>query len=119
MKSKKEIEQLAIKHANLKPNFDRAEEEYYNSGAINAYESFMHGYTQCQQDMADVMEDFLEYVRDNYTGFGAPHLVHNKGGQRKTKAIVEDFINSLNKQELPIINGSYGCTIETLKNKQD
>ena len=31
----------------------------------------------------------------------------------------EDFINSLNKQDLPIINGSYGCTIETLKNKQD
>ena len=27
--------------------------------------------------------------------------------------------NSLNKQDLPIINGSYGCTIETLKNKQD
>jgi hypothetical protein len=53
MKTKEEIEQLAIKHANLKPNFDRAEEEYYNSGAINAYESFMHGYTQCQEDMAD------------------------------------------------------------------
>jgi hypothetical protein len=53
MKSKEEIEQLATKHANLKPNFDRAEEEYYNSGAINAYESFIKGYTQCQEDMAD------------------------------------------------------------------
>jgi hypothetical protein len=52
MKTKEEIKQLAIKHANLKPNFDRAEEEYYNSGAINAYESFMQGYTQCQEDMA-------------------------------------------------------------------
>lgn len=38
---------------------------------------------------------FLEYVRDNYTGVGAPHLVHNKGGQRKTKAIVQDYIQSL------------------------
>ena len=60
---------------------------------------FIDGYTQCQEDMADVMENFLEYVRDNYTGFGAPHLVHNKGGQRKTKAIVEDFIETLNKQD--------------------
>ena len=58
---------------------------------------FIDGYEKCQENMADVMENFLEYVRDNYTGFGAPHLVHNKGGQRKTKAIVEDFINSLNK----------------------
>ena len=53
MKSKEEIEQLAIEHAHLKPNFDRVEEEYYNIGAINAYESFIRGYTQCQKDMAD------------------------------------------------------------------
>lgn len=60
---------------------------------------FIDGYEKCQENMADVMENFLEYVRDNYTGFGAPHLVHNKGGQRKTKAIVEDFIESLNKRD--------------------
>jgi hypothetical protein len=83
MKSKEEIEQLSFKS--------------YGDTLLKG--SFIHGYTQCQEDMADVMEDFLEYVRDNYTGFGAPHLVHNKGGQRKTKAIVEDFINSLNKQD--------------------
>ena len=71
-----------------------------------AENGFIKGYTQCQEDMADkkyTEEDlglFLEYVRDNYTGVGAPHLVHNKGGQRKTKAIVEDFIKSLNKQAL-------------------
>lgn len=35
---------------------------------------------------------FLEYVRDNYTGVGAPHLVHNKGGQRKTAVITEEFV---------------------------
>jgi len=98
MKSKKEIEQLAIQdfkfwqdcgHYELS---DLKSTDYY-------YDGFTNGYTQCQEDMADVMEDFLEYVRDNYTGFGAPHLVHNKGGQRKTKAIIEDFINSLNKQD--------------------
>ena len=32
---------------------------------------------------------------------------------------IDDYIKSLNKQDLPIINGSYGCTIETSKNKQD
>ena len=35
------------------------------------------------------------------------------------KRVVTNLENILNKQDLPIINGSYGCTIENLKNKQD
>ena len=96
MKSKEEIEGLAIEHAHLKPNFDRVEEEYYNIGAINAYESFIHGYTQCQEDMADKIKkqiyDFTvdlkectsTYVKQNCEGaiFGLNRL-----------------LNSLNKQD--------------------
>ena len=37
------IEEAARIHANLKEGFDRAEEEYYNHEAINAYESFKAG----------------------------------------------------------------------------
>ena len=76
MKTKEEIEQLAIKHANLKPNFDRAEEEYYNSGAINAYESFMHGYTQCQQDMAK--QEKVDVVCPKCKGVNE-YLISDKG----------------------------------------
>lgn len=64
-------------------------------------EAYKKGYNQALEDNKEkkyTEEDlglFLEYVRDNYTGMGAPHLVHNKGGQRKTKAIVQDYIQSL------------------------
>lgn len=53
MKTPEEIEKMAADHAHLKPNFDRADEEYYNVTGINAYESFIKGYTQCQQDNSD------------------------------------------------------------------
>ena len=76
MKTKEEIEQLAIKHANLKPNFDRAEEKYYNSGAINAYESFMHGYTQCQEDTAVKLTQLKEAINKHtwYDEDGFPQV---------------------------------------------
>jgi hypothetical protein len=84
MKSKKEIEQLAIKHANLKPYFDRAEEEYYNSGAINAYESFMHGYTQCQEDMQKDVE-YWQGESDHW--------------YQQAMEMADKYNNSLNKQD--------------------
>lgn len=92
MKSKEEIEQLKVEIYRDIQGGIGGDYGFFSVG-------FNIGYSQCQEDMADVMENFLEYVRDNYTGFGAPHLVHNKGGQRKTKAIVEDFIESLNKRD--------------------
>lgn len=58
-----------------------------------------------KKDMADkkyTEEDmcaFIEFTRNNYTGFGLPHLVYNKGRQEKTKQIFERFIQSLNKQD--------------------
>jgi len=83
MKSKEEIEGLAIEHAHLKPNFDRVEEEYYNIGAINAYESFIRGYTQCQEDMAIEIAE-LKIICQEYS--------------KDVKAL-NDMLNSLNKQD--------------------
>jgi len=88
MKTQEEIEQLATEHANLKPNFDRVEEEYYNSGAINAYESFIKGYTKCQEDMAD--KKYTE--EDMIKSFMAGVNCESRNGKN-----FEQFINQLNK----------------------
>ena len=121
MKSKKEIEQLAIKHANLKSNFDRAEEEYYNSGAINAYESFIKGYTQCQKDNdwtkgceceSSIGQTWccnqcgLPYdTRKTYKNYTEADMreAFNKGALYGSEHLntyyFEELINSLNKQD--------------------
>ena len=91
MKSKEEIEQLATKHANLKPNFDRAEEEYYNSGAINAYESFIKGYTQCQEDMAD-----KKYTEEDVRKCW---ILATNYALNQSNINLRSFINLLNKQD--------------------
>ena len=76
--------------------------------------NWIEGYNQALEDNKEkkyTEEDlglFLEYVRDNYTGMGAPHLVHNKGGQRKTKVIVQDYIQSLQPKtewEVEMVDG--------------
>lgn len=93
MKTKKEIEKMATN-------------KYGTSiYSIDEVEAYKEGYSQCQEDMAEkkyTEEDmcaFIEFTRNNYTGFGAPHLVYNKGKQEKTKQIFERFIESLNKQD--------------------
>lgn len=92
MKTKEEIEKLATEHANLKPNFDRVEEEYYNSGAINAYESFTKGYTQCQEDMSD-----KKYTEEDMIAFAYRFSSINVADFRKH---LKDFdINLKNKQD--------------------
>ena len=92
MKSKEEIEQLATKHANLKPNFDRAEEEYYNSGTINAYESFIKGYTQCQEDIFNELNEWIVITLSAESKLGASDNVIEALLNVKYK------IESLNKQ---------------------
>ena len=75
MKSKKEIEQLAFKT--------------YGDGFLKG--SFIHGYTQCQKDMADkkyTEEDMLKcwnYLMAAMTS--------------KNPVFFKDYINSLNKQD--------------------
>lgn len=75
MKSKKEIEQLAFKT--------------YGDGFLKG--SFIHGYTQCQKDMADkkyTEKDMLKcwnYLMAAMTS--------------KNPVFFKDYINSLNKQD--------------------
>lgn len=90
-----DVEKLAIKEVGV-------DDEIYNS---YDHETFNNGYNKAKEKYKFTEEDlglFLEYVRDNYTGMGAPHLVHNKGGQRKTKAIVQDYIQSLSQPKMPV-----------------
>ena len=77
--------------------------------------AFINGYNKAKEKYKYTEEDlglFLEYVRDNYTGMGTPHLVHNKEGQRKTKAIVQDYIQSLSQPKLPV---AFECEIVSKK----
>jgi hypothetical protein len=106
MKSKEEIEQLANEYAK---QFDYAEDS-------SPFLDYIEGYTQCQEDMANkkyTEEDMLNCWNTAFID------AMNIDSETYKPIIYSDFINSLNKQDLPIINGSYGCTIETSKNKQD
>ncbi len=49
---------------------------------------------------AEDLISFLEFVRSNFTGIGAPNLVYNKGGQMKPKAIVDMFAQSIQPKQI-------------------
>ena len=80
MKTKEEIEQLAAR-------------EYWNSNTESR--SFIKGYTQCQEDMAD-----KKYTEDDIKEaayfFVSKKLAANQGILDEE---IQDFINSLNKQD--------------------
>jgi hypothetical protein len=75
MKTKEEIEQLAFKS--------------YGDTLLKG--SFIHGYTQCQEDMADkkYTQEDLENAFNSGRGYGVPDNIKN----------FNSFINSLNKQD--------------------
>jgi hypothetical protein len=76
MKTKEEIEQLAAK-------------EYWNSNTESR--SFIKGYTQCQEDMADkkyTEEDMIDAII-----YGSSLTTSN------VKLYAHNYINSLNKQD--------------------
>lgn len=79
---------------------------------------FIDGYSQCQKDMADTSKvTRFEVIDENgraYTQKDCNVELSYQDDSRTLKVFIK-----LNKQDLPIINGSYGCTIETSKNKQD
>ena len=117
----KEIPLSEVKELIGEVDVEKKAESYAKDGLVLdtpyanvLFYGYIKGYTQALEDNKEkkyTEEDlglFLEYVRDNYTGMGAPHLVHNKGGQRKTKAIVQDYIQSLKPKtewEVEIVDG--------------
>jgi hypothetical protein len=74
MKTKEEIEQLAFKS--------------YGDGFLKG--SFIHGYTQCQKDMADKKYTEEDMLKSFWAG------VDCEADNGKN---FEQFINSLNKQD--------------------
>ena len=76
MKTKEEIEQLAAR-------------EYWRNNIESR--SFIKGYTQCQEDMADkkYTEEDLENAFNSGRGYGVPDNIKD----------FNSFINSLNKQD--------------------
>ena len=85
MKTKEEIEQLAFKS--------------YGDTLLKG--SFIHGYTQCQEDMADESIRFADWINKNDY-----EKIHGDRWCKKfmsythsTVELFEIFINSLNKQD--------------------
>lgn len=75
MKTKEEIEQLAFKS--------------YGDTLLKG--SFIHGYTQCQEDMAD-KKYTKEDMRECWNTLMIAHALNKP-------VFFEDYINSLNKQD--------------------
>ena len=92
MKTQEEIEQLAENYYIS----DYSTEEEQSS----AESGFIQGYTQCQEDMADISVRFAEWIRikdfqtasmNNWIGLDMKYYT--------TKELFEQFIQSLNKQD--------------------
>jgi hypothetical protein len=115
MKSKEEIEQLALNHAN-------EEIEVYNSIGVSreikqaiythCLVSYNIAYTKCQEDMADKkytdedMLGFLNFYNEfDFKKLGYRYRYPSMDGSEKKynqnidKKILEEYIKSLNKQD--------------------
>lgn len=108
----------------------RIEDEYYKHPLIDlstiaaikiyneCFKYFNNQNQELQKDMADKIKvTRFEVIDENgraYTQKDCNVELSYQDDSRTLKVFIK-----LNKQDLPIINGSYGCTIETSKNKQD
>ena len=91
MKSKEEIEQLAIKWYT---------EKYEVVPKIIETESFIYGYTQSQEDMSDKKYTEADIRKAINVGISAEAGDYPDGWSFKLGISLEDyFINSLNKQD--------------------
>ena len=81
MKTKEEIEQMALEYSVKLNNSDDAIEF-----------GFVEGYTQCQEDMAD--KKYTEEDLRNAYEHGSYSIIDNGHGDT-----FDEYINSLNKQD--------------------
>lgn len=117
MKTKKEIEHLAIKDFN-----NRQECGHYELADLKSrdyyYDGFINGYTQCQEDMVEkyTEQDMIKFAFDTYYQedmakkyteedmlfafvHGGTKFEENKDADTLAKNFKE-LINSLNKQDI-------------------
>ena len=94
MKSKEEIEQLAENSSEVQ------EATYTTQHKITYKHGYIDGYTQCQEDMADEMENcmrfFLKHTQKQITDRIAKESPDDFD---VAKEVVKFYINSLNKQD--------------------
>ena len=84
--------------------------------SVSVCQALLQVWNECEQDNKDKKYTEADMLKCWNTAFID---AMNIDSETYKPIIYSDFINSLNKQDLPIIKGSYGCTIETSKNKQD
>jgi hypothetical protein len=96
----------------LEDEVERLVKEHWEKGKeLNNPSSFKSGHNKAKEKYKYTEEDmcnFIEFVRDNYTGFGTPNLIYNKGKQENTKKIFERY-KSLQKTKLPV---AFDCEVE-------
>ncbi len=83
MKTKEELEQLAAR-------------EHWNSNTESR--SFIKGYTQCQEDMAD-KKYTEEDLKKAFKFYAYAHISQQPHSYEKLEQDYLQFINSLNKQD--------------------
>ena len=81
MKSKEEIEQLAEKNFPI--------EQYPTNEGFEHF-AYKQGYTQCQEDMAD-----MKYTEENIK----QAIIYGMNTKQIDWGMVDEFIKSLNKQD--------------------
>lgn len=94
MKTKQEIEQLAKQLCNIPIDLVINEEERYYKN-FQKYDGIIQGYTKCQEYMAD-KKYTEEDIKEAAYFFVSKKLAAN---QDILDEEIQDFINSLNKQD--------------------
>ena len=96
----------------LEDEVENLAEEWNDKGEFTSPYSFKAGYNKAKEKYKYTEEDmcnFIEFVRNNYTGFGSPNLIYNKGGQEKTTQIFDRYVVALQQPKMPV---GFGCEIE-------
>jgi hypothetical protein len=62
MKEKQTAEEIACKKYSIKEGLNDYEENHFNSTNVNLAKAFIEGYTQCQENMQKLMDDYQTWI---------------------------------------------------------
>ena len=98
----------------LEDEVEKLAKEWNDKGEFTSPYSFKAGYNKFKEKYKYTAEDmcnFIEFVRNNYTGFGSPNLIYNKGGQEKTAQIFDRYVVAFQQPKMPV---GFKCEIEAM-----